>query len=124
MRIALLASLLLACGSGDPPSITALGTPEPAQVVVGEAVQLKVGVGVVDEDANLTELRVKLKSPWWQSVESTIDVAAQAGKARNSTVTLLLEVKPQEAGTFTIEVVAADADGNASAPATVTFTAN
>lgn len=126
MRMALAAfaaAAACACGSGDPPTITALGTPIPAEVVVGEAVQLTLGVGVLDEDGNLAELRVALTSPSARSVKRTIDVKAQAGTARNSTISLLLEVQPLEAGTFTIEVIAADENDNVSSPATVSFAA-
>ncbi len=116
------ALFLLACGSGSPPTITALASPEPAVVAVGRATQLKVGVAVTDEDGDLDEMRVKLTSPSGQATESTLDVAEQAGKARNSTITMLLSVLPTAPGTYTIQVIAADVDGNISDPRSVDFT--
>lgn len=125
MRCPTIAStlLLLACSGSTPPTITALATPDPAVVKVGRATQLKVGVGVTDEDGDLDELRVKLQPPSGDVVESTIDVSEQAGTARNSTITMRLEVLPTQPGIYTVKVIAADLDGNVSAQSSVDFTA-
>lgn len=123
MRLFLVLATLAACGQGDPPILTALLTPDPAIVAVNELTQLRVLVGVTDEDRNLRELRVALDGPSGQHADRIIDVAASAGDARNSTITMALEVKPLEVGRYQIQVIAADADGNASEPRITTFDA-
>ncbi len=115
-------AMLTACGHGDPPVIVSLLTPTPALVRVGQVTQLAVPIGVNDEDANLTELRVALDGPSEQHAEQVIDVSKQAD-ARNSSITMELQVKPLEAGRYQIEVVAADSDDNVSAPSITTFDA-
>lgn len=115
--------MLTACASGAAPTITSITTPEPASVSAKTTSQVTVKISVLDEDADLQTLRIALRAPDGDGVEKELDVRDQVGNARNSTVTLLLEVAPPSAGTYDIEVVAIDSEANESAPLSTELTA-
>ena len=117
-----MASFFVACGGGAP-TITAITSLDPSTVPVGVASLLTGQVAITDDDGNLETLQVTLTTPSKETVSSSIEVGEEAGKARNSTVSLRLQVLPPEAGIYRIAVVAVDGDGNESEARTAEFTA-
>lgn len=112
-----------ACGGGADPTITAITSLEPGRVPVGVASLLNGKVAVTDDDGDLATLRVTLTTPSKEVVQSSIDVGAEAGAARNSTISLQLQVLPPEAGTYLLDVIAVDREGNESGAVGTTFLA-
>lgn len=108
---------LAACDGGVAPVITSIAALDPASVPVRTKSDVTLRVVVNDEDGDLRALRLTLRSPSnTDNRETRVDVRDQAGDARNSTITLLIEVGPTEVGTHTLEVMAVDSEDNEGAP--------
>ena len=123
LRLLCALALFAACDeeedSGTPPSLEAF-TLDAADVVVGSPSTLRGTLELTDPDGDVVEAELTLVEPSGAEGTMATPIAGVEGRTE-ATVSLQVTVLAPVTGTYEVEAVLRDAEGNASEPASAAF---
>lgn len=124
-RTLLTLATLLACDPDDAGTAPVLGDAQVASttITVGTSNTIEGQASFTDEDADVDTLELTIVTPSGERSTMDVEVADAAGKSAG-TVTFVIAIAPPAAGSYGLELVLIDAEGNASNAEKVTLTAS